>query len=264
MTGPQRSNHWYRRVRRWALGASGMVGLAIACLVLAPRTWAQEHVDLSGRAGVTETIYVTAAKTPFASAILFPGGTGVVRYVRNNFLIRVAGDFADSGITVAVADAPSDHAGGMNDAFRASDAQAADTAAIIAYLQSRAALPMWLIGTSNGTISAANAAVRLGPPRVAGVVLTSSVWAGGLADVPFATLRVPVLLVHNRNDGCRLSPFDRAAPALASMTAAPARQLIVVESTSLLGSPCEARSPHGYFQIEGQVVRSIVAWIRTH
>jgi hypothetical protein len=253
-----------RRVRRRRLRVSAMGLLVALCVGPAAAALAQEHIDLPSRAGVTQPIYVTAGRGAFASAILFPGSTGVVRYVRNNFLIRVAGDFASAGITVAVADAPSDHATGMNDAFRASEEQATDTAAIVAFLRSRAALPVWLIGTSNGTVSAANAAVRLGPPRVAGVVLTSSVWLGGLTAVPFATLRVPVLLVHNRDDGCRLSPFDRAAPALATMTAAPAKQLIVVESNSLLGSPCEAQSPHGYFHIEGQVVSAIVPWIRAH
>ena len=41
-------------------------------------------------------------------------------------------------------------------------AQAIDTAAVVAYLRSRAPVPVWLIGTSNGTISAANAGCGLG------------------------------------------------------------------------------------------------------
>jgi hypothetical protein len=243
---------------------AGLCLLAALCLGIVPAAHGQQQINLPSRAGVTQPIYMTPARIPVANAILFPGNAGVVSNVRSNFLIRVAGDFADAGITVAVADAPSDHATGMNDAFRASEAQAADTAAIVAYLRNRAAVPVWLIGTSNGTVSAANAAARLGPPRIAGVVLTSSVWAAGLRDMPYSTLRVPVLVVHNRNDGCRASPFDDAAPALASMTSAPAKQLIVVESTSLLGSPCEAKSPHGYWHIEDQVVSSVVAWIKTH
>jgi hypothetical protein len=50
------------------------------------------------------------------------------------------------------------------------------------------------------TAAVADAAVRLGPQSIAGVVLTSSVWAAGMAAVPVNRLRVPVLIVHNRSD----------------------------------------------------------------
>jgi hypothetical protein len=240
--------------------------LVVLCLQLVPAAWSQQRIDVPSRAGVTEPVYVYAAANPVASVVLFPGARGLVGsiYKNNNFLIRVAGQFAAAGITAAVADTPSDHAYGMDPTFRASEAQAADAAAIVAFLHGRAAVPVWLIGTSIGTVSAANAAVRLGPPRIAGVVLTSSVWTGGMGIVPISTLRVPVLIVHNRDDGCRSSPFAEAAPAFATLTAAPARQLIAVAGGSLRGSPCEALSPHGYYGIEDQVVPPIIAWIKAH
>jgi len=239
-----------------------LLAMAAVVLTVAPAR-AQQRIDIPSRPGVTQPIYLTPARRPFASAILYPGGAGVVANLRGNFLVRSAGDFVDAGITVAVADTPSDLPGGMNQQFRSSVDQATDAAAIVAYLRGQNALPVWLIGTSNGTVSAANAALRLGP-RVAGVVLTSAVWSGGLRDVAYDRLQVPVLVVHNRNDGCGLSPFDRAAPALNSMTLAPVRQLIAVESSTSFGSPCEAKSPHGYWHIEGQVVPAIAAWMKAH
>jgi len=213
---------------------------------------------------VTQPIYLTAARNPVASAILFPGGSGIVSAVRNNFLLRVVGDLAAAGLTAAVADAPSDHSWGPGVEGRATAAQAADTAAIVAFLRSRAAVPVWLVGTSNGSISAANSGVRLGPPLIAGVVLTSSVWAGGMSMVPFSTLRVPVLIVHNRNDSCKTSPFAQAEQEFATLTLAPAKQFIAVAGGSLRGNPCDAMSPHGYLGIEDQVVPPIIAWIKSH
>ncbi len=239
-------------------------GLIVAGLVVASAARSEERIDLPTRPGVTQPIYLTQAREPVASAILFPGSIGVVQAERNNFLIRVSGQFAAAGVTAAVADAPSDHASGMDLAVRASEAQATDTAAIVAFLRSRAAVPVWLIGTSNGSISAANAAVRLGPPSISGVVLTSSVWSGGMAAVPFSMLRVPVLIVHNRNNSCPFSRFDDAAPAFAMLTAAPAKEFLAVAGGSSRGRPCDAASPHGYLGIEDQVVPQIVAWIRTH
>jgi predicted esterase len=226
---------------------------------------AADRFDLpTGRPGITQPIDLHPATHPAASAVLFPGGSGAVYAVRKNFLIRSADDFAAAGITVAIADTPSDHPGGVDRAFRASEAQAIDTAAIVAFLRMRAPVPVWLVGTSNGTISAANAGVRLGPSRIAGVVLTSSVWIGGMQATDFQALRVPTLIVHNRNDGCPLSPFDQTAPALASMHNAPVKELIMVSSSASLSGPCDAMSPHGYLGIEEQVVQQIANWIKTH
>jgi pimeloyl-ACP methyl ester carboxylesterase len=238
--------------------------LIVLGLGFAPAAWTEERIDLPTRPGVTQPIYLTPARTPVASVILFPGSSGVVSAERNNFLIRVAGDFAAAGITAAVADVPSDNAGGMDTSFRAGEAQAADTAAIAAFLRTRAAVPVWLVGTSRGSISAANAAVRIGPPRIAGVVLTSSVWAGGMAAVPLGAVRVPVLIVHNRNDSCNASPFAQGEQVFATLTTAPAKQFLAVAGGSTRGNPCGAMSPHGYLGIEDQVVPPIVAWIRTH
>jgi predicted esterase len=246
-----------RGIQRLILGVL-MLGATVAAR-------AAETFDLpSGRPGVSQPIQLHPAAHPVASAVLFPGGSGAVYAVAKNFLIRTADDFAASGITVAIADTPSDHPGGVDRAFRASEAQAIDTAAVVAFLRVRASVPVWLIGTSNGSISAANAGVRLGPLRIAGVVLTSSVWIGGMQATDFQMLRVPTLIVHNRNDGCPLSPFDQAAPALASVHNAPVKELIVVSSSAWLSGACDAMSPHGYLGIEKQVVQQIANWIKTH
>jgi pimeloyl-ACP methyl ester carboxylesterase len=225
---------------------------------------AEETINLPTRPGVTQSILFTGVAHPAASVILFPGGFGRVSAVRNNFLIRVAPDFAALDLNVAVADAPSDQPGGMVDGFRMGEAHAEDIAAVVAFLRQRAAVPVWLVGTSRGTISAASIGVRLGPSRVAGVVLTSTVWVVSIPQVPLEQLRVPTLVVHNRDDGCRESPFDYAALGVKRLSAAPATAFIVVSGGKLRSAPCEAMSPHGYYGIEDQVVPPIAAWIKAH
>ncbi len=225
---------------------------------------AEEAINLPTRPGVTQSILFTAVAHPAASVILFPGGLGRVLAVRNNFLIRVVPNFAALDLNVAVADSPSDQPNGMPDGFRMGEAHAEDIAAVIAFLRQRAAVPVWLVGTSRGTISVASIGVRLGPPRVAGVVLTSTVWLSSIPQVPLEQLRVPTLVVHNRDDGCRESPFDYAAPGVKRLSAAPATAFIVVSGGKLRSAPCEAMSPHGYYGIEDQVVPPIAAWIKAH
>ncbi len=225
---------------------------------------AEERIDLATRPGVTQPVYYTAAASPVASAILFPGGIGVVASVRSNFLLRVAGQFAAQGINVAIADAPSDQANGMSTPFRQSSEHAGDIGAIIALVKSRSPAPVWLVGTSRGSISAANGAARIGPPRVAGVVLTSSVWLGGMASIPLEQISVPVLVVHNRDDGCRESPYGDTASAMARMQKARVKELLTASGGSLRSAPCDALSPHGFYGIEEQVVPPIIAWIKAH
>lgn len=227
------------------------------------RAMAEERVELSARPGVIQPVFFTAVSAPVASVILFPGGIGVVGSVRQNFLLRVAGRFAAQGINVAVADAPSDQLSGMRPPFRKSDEHATDIAAIVAFVKSRASVPVWLVGTSRGSISAANGAARIGPQRVAGAVLTSSVWERML-DMPLEDIAVPVLVVHNRDDGCRESPFDDTAGAMARLRHAPVKELIAVSGGYLRGNPCEALSPHGYYGIEDEVVPPVIAWIKAH
>jgi hypothetical protein len=246
------------------MGRIARVGL-LAVLLLAGRTaLAEELINLATRPGVTQAVYVTAVPHPAATLLLFPGGAGVVSKGRNNFLVRTVPQFAALGVTVAVVDTPSDQSNGLSDSFRMSAEHATDVAAVIAALRQRAAVPVWLVGTSRGTISAAALGARLEPPLIAGVVLTSTVWRVAIPQISLETIRVPVLVVHNQNDGCFQSPFADAAPGFARLRAAPAKELITVSGGTSRSAPCEALSPHGYYGIEDQVVPPIVAWIKAH
>ena len=81
-------------------------------------------------------------------------------------------------------------------------------------------LPLFLIGTSRGTISAAALGARFGS-GLSGVVLTSTMFraAGarsnepgpGLSRFDFTTVKVPVLFVHHVSDQCTLTPYGDVA-----------------------------------------------------
>lgn len=249
----------YNRFLSLALAGS----VAFATLVVG-RAAAEDRVELHSRPGVTLPILYQPAASPVASAVLFPGGVGVIAATGGNFLLRVRGEFAAQGISVAVIDAPSDHSGGLPNEYRASADAAQDIAAAIAFLRSKAPAPVWLVGTSRGSISAGNGAARLGPSQVGGLVLTSSVWNRGMDRVPLGSIAVPTLIVHNRDDGCRQSPPAGAEPALAALAAAPVKQLVFVSGGMAKSNPCGGLSTHGYYGIEDKVVPVVVAWIKAH
>ena len=117
--------------------------------------------------------------------------------------MRTRQRFADEDLLVAVLDSPSDRTSLWN--FRTTADHAADLRTVIAALREVAGVPVWLVGTSMGTLSAASAAARLRQGGPDGIVLTSSVseisrMSGeSVRHVVLGDIRVPVLIVHHRH-----------------------------------------------------------------
>lgn len=241
-----------------------MVRLIVLILMLPIAARAQERIDVPTRPGVIEPVYLTVASKPAGTVVLFPGGSGIVSTLRNNFLLRVAPKFVEQGFTVAVVDTPSDQPGGMGWQFRAGLEHAKDIAAIVAMLKVRSPAPVWLVGTSRGSVSAGNGAAAVGAPGIAGVVLTSSVWQRGMLPIAAERIKVPVLIVHNKDDGRGESPFGGTEAFRARLIGSPEARMVAVSGGTLRSDPCQALSPHGYYGIEDQVVPPIIAWIRAH
>jgi pimeloyl-ACP methyl ester carboxylesterase len=234
-----------------------------------------QYVTTSRRAGVRQPFLFMRPQDPVASVILFSGGEGVVGISPagvkrpGNFLVRTRRWFAQQGFQVAVVDPPSDR--WSLEAFRIGEGHALDIKGVIAYLREQANVPVWLIGTSYGTVSAIKVADRLadgGGPD--GVVLTSSLFRRGRAgdsvfDADPARIRVPLLVVHHRQDRCPATPFAAAPGYLERFTAAPAKELLPFEGGGpLRGGVCEPFDHHGFVGIERPVVDAIGAWIKTH
>lgn len=239
---------------------------------------AQELVSLSTRAGVTQSYFLASLpKNPQAIAVLFPGSGGLIRLRREegqikfstgNFLVRSRSEFVKRGMVTAIIDAPSDQqtGWGMRDEFRLGGDHLTDMKSVVGELKkSFPEKPLFLIGTSRGSISAAALGARF-DQEVAGVVLTSSMFraAGrnynepgpGLDKFDFATVKSPILLVHHVSDSCFLSPYGDAArlsdkyPLISVFGGAPPQS-----------GPCDAFSAHGYIGREAETVEQIVNWI---
>jgi pimeloyl-ACP methyl ester carboxylesterase len=252
-------------------------GLAVALLAAGGAGAAGEELRTIGsRPGVTQSfLLVRPPARPVAAAVLFAGGNGALNLgsgrlgLAFNFLVRNRGRFAQHGLLVAVVDSPSDHPAGL-DGFRTTEAHAEDVRAVIAAARKEQAGPVWVVGTSMGTVSAANAAARLHTGGPDGLVLTSTVTRQGrerpesVGDVRLEAIRVPTLVVHHRDDACRSTPYADTVGLLRDLAAAPRRELLTfVGGDSPLSGPCEARAAHGYFGLDAEVVGGIARWI-TH
>ena len=132
-----------------------------------------EIVDVEVRPGVTmRYLWTPAAGGATAAVILLAGGKGALKLspagdfgdLRLNFLIRSRDQFARHGLAVASLDAASDNLAGMNGKIRMSSEYAQDVGKVIAEVKKRTGVPVWVIGTSAGTLSAVNVGARSAPP----------------------------------------------------------------------------------------------------
>ena len=196
-----------------------------------------------------------------AVALLMIGGGGAINlrtradgriaFAPGNFLPRSRREFIRNGILPVILDNPSDHKSAMSDEFRAGKDHATDVRAIVAEMKKRyPRLPVFLVGTSRSTISAAHLAVALGG-ELAGVVLSAS-----FLDFDWSKVRVPVLLVHHVDDRCRHTPYREAARLEKRYPLITVRGGKAPES-----GPCEPLSPHGFYGKEPATVDAIAAWM---
>jgi hypothetical protein len=208
---------------------------------------------------------------PARDPILFVGSYGIVEFDANgvtgfeaaNFLVRSQKLWLSQGFAVSIPGSPN---GRTLNGHRQEPAYIDAIARTIDFAHSRASAPVWLVGTSMGSIGAASGAARLSS-RIAGVVLTSSVATSSrnasetVFDSDLGAITVPALVVANSNDTCPSNSPSLAPKILAALTGAPRKELIVVGSGAIQGDPCGGLSPHGYLGIEGDVVQRISAWI---
>ena len=257
---------------RAALGMAAGVALCWAAAVTGARAQGQAF-DVPTRAGVTTSMYWAAAPGARATMLLFPGGDGGFGRVEGgrpgsrNFLVRSVPLFLARGLNVAVFGRPSDKPD-LDYADRVAEPHLTDIERVLDDLRARSAAPVWLVGTSRGTVSATAAAIRL-QGRVAGLVLSSSVVSprrtGAVPTQALAALRAPVLVVHHAQDACPIcAPGDVPAILRGLSNVADKRQVMVQGGGPPEGDPCGALHWHGFFGQEAQVVGTMADWIDAH
>jgi len=252
-----------------------LAALAAAIALPALAAFSERVADVPTRPGVTQRLLLIEPPGAKALVVLYAGGhgglqispQGAMGWGRGNFLIRSRQLFAEKGLMVAVVDAPSDRQDGAYfDGFRQTREALEDARILIGWLRERAKLPVWLVGTSRGTQSAAYIATELqGRDAPDGIVLTSTVLTDkrerAVLDMPLGRITVPVLVVHHENDQCASSLFSGVSWLMRGLSASARKDLIAMRGGENKGDPCEAFAYHGYNGLERDVVARIAAWI---
>jgi len=124
-----------------------------------------------------------------------------------------------------------------------------------------------LIGFSRGTISAAGGAAQLGVPPAGpdGIVLMSAVTETSrdgkdtVYDVALERIKVPVIVVHHRDDECYVTPLYDALSLAKKLDATMIR---IDGGKQPISKPCDSKSQHGFFGVERQTVQTLVKRMR--
>jgi len=259
-----------------------MAILSIVCVPVADAAEASSehptHLVTLTRDGYTISGMVShiegAAKFKHGIA-LFPGSPGILRLreeggrVRNdmngNFLMRSRNDWLDSDTIIVAVDAPSDHWINFWHSFRESERYGKDIEALLGEVSKRFPVEEWtFVGTSEGSVSAFHAA-RMNPDVARRLILTASLFVPtqvgrALAGADFTQIKASLLWVHHADDPCRYTDYA-SARAFARRSNAP---LVTVRGGGPgHGLPCQARTPHGFINMEGPTVQAMHSWVKT-
>ncbi|CAN5158201.1 hypothetical protein BH09PSE3_BH09PSE3_18360 [soil metagenome] len=266
--------HWLKSklIVAAAIGAVVLPGATAAQASVNEATIPTERfVELPLKDGEHVDILVVRPNHPRGAIVMLPGGSGDIGLSRDanprhgdNFVVRTRKLWAAHGYAVLIPDTI-DRANLRGE--RSTPRYAGIVNDIVSFAHAQSFGPIFLLGTSQGSIAATNGAAHASAGSLAGVVLTESVSVmGGSHETVFDSapqdVRAPVLIVANRDDKCTVAPPEMASRIAAAMRGSrDVRVLAVSGGTKRSDNDCGSLTPHGYFGMEDNVVNAISKWM---
>jgi putative intracellular protease/amidase len=215
-----------RRLRALILGA----------VLLAPtNAVADQAVSVGGALAL-----LNKPGAPRASVILIPGGDGALGVrpdgsfsgLAGNQLVRTRKNYLAHGVATLTIDS------------------GVDVSAAVAHMRA-IARPVVIVATSRGSLRVAGGLSA----KPDGIVLTAAFLDEVKSHVGSPGALPPTLIVHHRQDGCRLTPPSAVEPFKA--WGGSKVRVAWMEGGSNSGNPCQARAYHGFNGIDGRVVSTV-------
>ena len=223
------------------------------------------------RPEVKTTLFWEPVEGAKATVFLFPGGAGGFgkfedgKATGGNSLVRSAPYFIANGFNVAIFGRPNDMELGW--AERTEPTHMADVRAVLDFVKQKSTAPIWIVGTSRGTISATAMAINIQDLAIAGLVLTSSVvkydTPGTVPRQNLSAIKIPVLVYHHAKDACKHCQPSEAPYIIKGLSNAPIKRLMLVDGgANPTGDVCAGQHWHGFIGMEREAVDQITGWIK--
>lgn len=240
-----------------------------------------ELVQVPSRPGVTVPILIEPPTgQAVAWALIFVGGKGDLQLGSTGaptgplaalYVVTHRDVLKSAGIGVVLVDVPSDQRSGIIPRFRRSEEHMADVAAVTTMIRQRFRRPVWIIGHSNGGITAVTVARNLsGAARPDGMILASPTpikIRQNPAD-PFPPLPYTgaTMVAAHQSDACIYSPPSDAALVSQAFGQARPNALRMFSGGSagrVGGDPCAPLSLHSFYGMQREVMSAFAAFIRS-
>ena len=226
--------------------------IVLSVMAVSPADASDQAIVLTSDADLYRALLTKPKGAPKASIILFPGGKGQLHIGadgslgagHNNQLVRTRDAYAARGFAVLTLDLYTDRE------------------AALAYMM-KLKRPVVFVATSRGTLRAAEAIKQGVKPD--GLVLTAGMIDPHLRgdNVPSVlgspAALPPTLVVHHRQDGCRVTLPGCVDPFVA-WSSGKVRKVVWLDGGISTGDPCQARSYHGFNGIDGAVVSAVASF----
>ena len=255
-------------------------------LALSQAAVADPVVRIKSRDQNIRAVLLNPQGTVRGSVILLAGGNGrlditpagEITKLTGNQLVRTRAKYRAKGYHTLVPDLAPDMKVGNEDVvpgYRVSLNYAKDIGAMVKYLRTNGAEPVVVIGTSRGSGGAANAVAKLtNARRPDAVIYTSAFLNGDCSDIinlwcltndQPELLDLPTLVLWHVDDECFVTP-PSAVPLFKTWWESGTDRRLARKSftggAEPQSGPCEAKSPHGFWGLDQQVVDVATAWIR--
>lgn len=235
---------------------------------------ADSLITIPTRDNVTLSYWWMPREAVKANLILMSGGSGGIGYrdgipQSDNFLIRSREHFASGNplakFNVALMGNSSDMRQ-LNPETRAKNEHVTDIAALVAHIRTQNSAPIWLVGTSQGTISAAAAGIALGN-KIEGIIFSAPITLPllvptSLSQQPIHEIKVPAMVIFHEKDSCRTTRPEHGEAVLKRLSQSkPKKFLLISGGDSPSGEACQALHWHGFINMEAQAALVITNWI---
>ncbi|NIO09989.1 MAG: hypothetical protein GTO40_19090 [Deltaproteobacteria bacterium] len=156
----------------------------------------------------------------------------------------------------------------MSNDYRTSSSQIKDIKKVIEWVSQKWSKPIYLIGHSRGTASVVDIAAKVNDDRIRGIVLTGSMESRrksrrriNLRELRLKNIKLPVLFVHHKDDGC----FDIALVRKLRKRLKNSPKVDFIEvvggNPPLDHSDCRGgQNPHSFHGQYREVIKAVTDW----
>ena len=208
-------------------------------------------------------IHASESSIARANIVAIIGGKGMKNSsgASKNYLITQKEHFISQGINYYIFPNRSAEEKATYE-LRASSGRREKIHNLVKEISKRNSLPIYLVGFSRGSVDATHFAKKY-PNSIEGIILMSGVYKRGVFSVQKIAQKVletNVLVVHHKQDNCKVTPYKKANDFTKSLQAK-TKKIVTIDGGLSTGRECGPLNHHGFEGVEKEAADAVTNWI---